>query len=159
MKTGRVCCSSGIFSGWFCRQSAKPRRTRPGGVALPGTEILKFGQMLCTSSVAACAAPAPSGRKPTLSVSLRSPAPPKGELFASADLRRQSSPLRGSWQSRQALTERVGSLPEGAGAAQAASEGANACQHNIYPNLSTPAPGKTAPPGQGNGDSVDCRQN
>ena len=47
----------------------------------------------------------------------------QGELFASAGLRRQSSPLRGSWQSRQALTERVGSLPEGAGAAQAASEG------------------------------------
>ena len=35
----------------------------------------------------------------------------------------KSSPLWGSWQSRQALTERVGSLPEGAGAAQAASEG------------------------------------
>ena len=67
-------------------------------------------------------------------------------------------PLRGSWQSRQALTERVGSLPEGAGAAQAASEGAHACQHNIYPNLSNPAPGKTAPPGQGKEDSVDCRR-
>ena len=51
-----------------------------------------------------------------------------------------------------------GSLPEGAGAAQAATEGVNACQHNIYPNLSNPAPGKTAPPGQGNGDSVDCRR-
>ena len=35
----------------------------------------------------------------------------------------------------------------------------DACQHNICPNLSAPAPGKTAPPGQGNGDSVDCRQN
>ena len=31
-----------------------------------------------------------------------------------------------------------GSLPEGAGAAQAASEGVNACQHNICPNLSAP---------------------
>ena len=34
----------------------------------------------------------------------------------------------------------------------------NACQHNICPNLSAPAPGKTAPPGQGKDDSVNCRQ-
>ena len=39
-----------------------------------------------------------------------------------------------------------------------ASEGAYAHQHNICPNLSAPAPGKTAPPGQGNGDSVDRRR-
>ena len=32
------------------------------------------------------------------------------------------------------------------------------CQHNICPNLSSPAPGKTAPPGQGKEDSVDCRR-
>ena len=38
-------------------------------------------------------------------------------------------------------------------------EGVNARQHNICPNLSVPAPGKTAPPGQGKEDSVDCRQN
>ena len=34
----------------------------------------------------------------------------------------------------------------------------DACQHNICPNLSAPAPGKTAPPGQGKDDSVNCRQ-
>ena len=39
-----------------------------------------------------------------------------------------------------------------------ASEGVNAHQHNIYPNLSRSAPGKTAPPGQGKDDSVNCRQ-
>ena len=38
-------------------------------------------------------------------------------------------------------------------------EGVHPPQHNICPNLSNPAPGKTVPPGQGNGDSVDCRQN
>ena len=67
-----------------------------------------------------------------------------------------SSPFGGAGERSE--TERVGSLPEGAGAAQAASEGVDACQHNICPNLSAPAPGKTAPPGQGKDDSVNCRQ-
>ena len=83
---------------------------------------------------------------------------PEGGAFCICRFAPTKLPLRGSWQSRQALTERVGSLPEGAGAAQAASEGVDACQHNIYPNLSAPAPGKTAPPGRGKDDSVNCRQ-
>ena len=47
MKTSGFCCSSEMFRGWFCRQSTKPSRCRPGGRVLPGAGLLKFGQMLC----------------------------------------------------------------------------------------------------------------
>ena len=68
MKISGICCSFGIFWNKVRRQSTESSFPCPGGAVLPGAGLLKFGYMLCwqalTPSVAACAAPAPSGREP-----------------------------------------------------------------------------------------------
>ena len=124
-------------------KNGAPSQSKPAALpALPKGELNSLSQNLTVL-------PAPSWREP---LAWRQSFRHKCKACGSAI----SSPFGGAGERSE--TERVGSLPEGAGAAQAASEGVNACQHNICPNLSAPAPGKTTPPGQGKDDSVNCRQ-